>query len=115
MIARDSSEHKNREGRALLEVTRTFFVRPTLRYVLVNLFGGTEQQRGRFNFNRQGRFMNSSECKRQEVGRVNQRCIGSTLHLLAVITCMLTGGCGLCEWAKNGFKVGPNYVPRRRR
>lgn len=29
------------------------------------------------------------------------------LHVIAVLACLLAGG---CEWARNGFKVGPNYT-----
>jgi len=29
---------------------------------------------------------------------------------LAALVCLLASGCGLVNWVKNGFKVGPNYV-----
>ncbi|HEX4796083.1 MAG TPA: efflux transporter outer membrane subunit [Humisphaera sp.] len=32
------------------------------------------------------------------------------LMLIAAL-CLFGGGCGLGEWARNGFKVGPNYKP----
>jgi NodT family efflux transporter outer membrane factor (OMF) lipoprotein len=30
---------------------------------------------------------------------------------LAMMMCLMAGGCGLGEWLGNGFKVGPNYTP----
>src|SRR3954465_6793064 len=33
------------------------------------------------------------------------------LYPIYVALCLLASGCGLKEWAHNGFKVGPNYVP----
>jgi NodT family efflux transporter outer membrane factor (OMF) lipoprotein len=36
-----------------------------------------------------------------------RRSLGG-VRVVCALACLLAGG---CEWAKNGFKVGPNYVP----
>src|SRR5437764_14381878 len=42
------------------------------------------------------------------------RAIGSSMAaLISLGLCLLLGGCELNEWARNGFKVGPNYQPPR--
>src|SRR3954454_16277805 len=35
----------------------------------------------------------------------------SKSYLICTLIVLLASGCGLKEWADNGFKVGPNYKP----
>src|SRR5215210_3154082 len=54
----------------------------------------------------------------QELGRCMHRsesiCLDGRssygiLPFFCAMFCLLSSGCGLGEWARNGFKVGPNY------
>ena len=46
--------------------------------------------------------------------RIVKRHVGSTAGWrLAIVACLtfVSSGCSLPDWARNGFKVGPNYCP----
>src|SRR4051812_203543 len=46
--------------------------------------------------------------------RGSERICGSarsTCGVVCAMLCLLASGCGLDEWVRNGFKVGPNYKP----
>jgi NodT family efflux transporter outer membrane factor (OMF) lipoprotein len=46
-----------------------------------------------------------------DCGRAKQARAATAPSFVFAVAALLTTGCGLTEWAHNGFKVGPNYSP----